>query len=206
MPPCSILLLRKMRLFTYSPVTSAGRQCWYEHDTILTQNFHCAIKFICLGKKFIQKFLQKHFNAKRLFRSLYLKYKKEYKLKGIKLYRFSPPPDVFADHLKNPDNEGFCVPDESGCLGSGVLNISPCKGKLIVKKKKMINRYRTRFKQSCTIQKCASNFNLADGAPIALSQPHFYEGADEYINAITGMNPSDDCATNIDIEPVSRIR
>ena len=62
-------------------------------------------------------------------RSIYIKYKEEYKLKGIDLYRFSPPADVFANHTENPDNEGFCIPDESGCLGSGVLNISPCKSK-----------------------------------------------------------------------------
>ena len=40
-------------------------------------------------------------------------------------------------------------------------------------------------------------------APIILSQPHFYQGAEEYINAITGMNPSEEHATDIDIEPVS---
>ncbi len=61
---------------------------------------------------------------------MYLEYKKEQKLKGISLHRFSPPKDVFADYHQNPDNIGFCVPDESGCLGSGVLDVSGCKGAL----------------------------------------------------------------------------
>ena len=44
---------------------------------------------------------------------------------------------------------------------------------------------------------------LLGNAPIILSQPHFYQGATEYIDAITGMNPSEEHATDIDIEPVS---
>ena len=62
-------------------------------------------------------------------RSISIEYMKEYKLKGIKLYRFSPTAEVFANHTENPDNVGFCIPDETGCLGSGVLNVSPCKSK-----------------------------------------------------------------------------
>ena len=59
--------------------------------------------------------------------SIHLRYVKSYSLKGIGLYRFSPPADVFANHTENPDNLGFCVPDNSSCLGSGVLNVAPCK-------------------------------------------------------------------------------
>ena len=45
----------------------------------------------------------------------------------------------------------------------------------------------------------------AVGGPIVLSQPHFYQGAKEYIDAITGMKPSLEHSTDIDIEPVSVI-
>ena len=69
------------------------------------------------------------------------------------------------DHVHNPDNAGFCVP---GCLESGVLDVSSCKG-----------------------------------APIIVSQPHFYQGSPNYIHAIIGMEPDEQYSTLIDIEPVS---
>ncbi len=44
------------------------------------------------------------------------------------------------------------------------------------------------------------------GAPIIMSQPHFYEGAQQYIDAIDGISPSSDHKTNINIEPVSDLK
>ncbi|XP_034402684.1 lysosome membrane protein 2c [Cyclopterus lumpus] len=61
-----------------------------------------------------------------LCRSLYVLYEEEVTVKGIPGYRFSPPSKVFANKTVNPANAGFCVPAEN-CLGSGVLNVSPCK-------------------------------------------------------------------------------
>uniref|UniRef100_A0A8C4HJJ3 Lysosome membrane protein 2 n=1 Tax=Dicentrarchus labrax TaxID=13489 RepID=A0A8C4HJJ3_DICLA len=61
-----------------------------------------------------------------LCRSLYALYEEDVTVKGIPGYRFSPPSMVFANVTVNPANAGFCVPAEN-CLGSGVLNVSPCK-------------------------------------------------------------------------------
>lgn len=43
---------------------------------------------------------------------------------AIPVYRFTPPEDVFASPVTNPDNQGFCTPD---CLEAGVLNVSNCR-------------------------------------------------------------------------------
>jgi len=42
---------------------------------------------------------------------------------------------------------------------------------------------------------------VCKGAPVVISQPHFYEAAQEYIDAIDGMKPSQQYMTYIDIEP-----
>lgn len=62
-------------------------------------------------------------------RSVYVDYNKTTYVKGIKTYHFVPPATVFMDHIKNPNNTGFCVPE---CLGSGVLDVSSCKSAPII--------------------------------------------------------------------------
>ncbi|KAL2099686.1 hypothetical protein ACEWY4_004080 [Coilia grayii] len=61
-----------------------------------------------------------------LCRSLYATYEKEVWVKNLPAYRFVPPYEVFANWTINPANAGFCVP-AGNCLGSGLLNVSPCK-------------------------------------------------------------------------------
>ncbi|XP_069020070.1 lysosome membrane protein 2c [Embiotoca jacksoni] len=61
-----------------------------------------------------------------LCRSLYAVYEGDVVVKKIPGYRFSPPSEVFANRTLNPANAGFCVPADN-CLGSGLLNVSPCK-------------------------------------------------------------------------------
>ncbi|XP_040915173.1 lysosome membrane protein 2c [Toxotes jaculatrix] len=61
-----------------------------------------------------------------LCRSLYALYEEDVTVKGIPGYRFVPPSEVFANLTVNPSNAGFCVPP-GNCLGSGLLNVSPCK-------------------------------------------------------------------------------
>ena len=61
-----------------------------------------------------------------VFRSIYLSYTKDVKLRGIPLYRFNAPKEVFYSVKKNPANKGFCVPTEN-CLASGLLNVESCR-------------------------------------------------------------------------------
>ncbi|XP_077479354.1 lysosome membrane protein 2c [Stigmatopora argus] len=61
-----------------------------------------------------------------LCRSIYAIFDTDVTVKGIPGYRFTPPSEVFANVSINPSNAGFCVPADN-CLGSGVLNVKPCK-------------------------------------------------------------------------------
>uniref|UniRef100_A0A4W4FFP9 Scavenger receptor class B, member 2c n=1 Tax=Electrophorus electricus TaxID=8005 RepID=A0A4W4FFP9_ELEEL len=60
-----------------------------------------------------------------LCRSLYSTFEAERSVKGIPVYRFVPPFEVFANKSVNPANAGFCL--GGNCLGSGLLNVSVCK-------------------------------------------------------------------------------
>ncbi|XP_078070377.1 lysosome membrane protein 2c [Mustelus asterias] len=66
------------------------------------------------------------FFSSDLCRSLYATFEKELGVKGIPVFRFVLPSEVFANVTVNPENAGFCVP-AGNCLGSGVLNVSTCK-------------------------------------------------------------------------------
>lgn len=61
-----------------------------------------------------------------LCRSIYMEFEKDVEVNGIPAYRFTPPRSVFASKEENPANEGFCVSPQE-CLGTGVLNVSPCR-------------------------------------------------------------------------------
>ncbi|XP_030211225.1 lysosome membrane protein 2 isoform X1 [Gadus morhua] len=61
-----------------------------------------------------------------LCRSIFMEFEKDVTVKGIPAYRFTPPRAVLASKEENPANEGFCVTPKE-CLGSGVLNVSPCR-------------------------------------------------------------------------------
>lgn len=48
------------------------------------------------------------------------------KVKGIKLYRFIAPKELYLSGDVYEANKGFCVPSNS-CLPTGLLNISRCQ-------------------------------------------------------------------------------
>ncbi|XP_077132234.1 lysosome membrane protein 2 [Ranitomeya variabilis] len=61
-----------------------------------------------------------------LCRSIFAVYEASNSVKGISVFRFTPPAKVFANVTVNPDNAGYCVP-KGNCLPSGLLNVSVCK-------------------------------------------------------------------------------
>ncbi|XP_067894635.1 lysosome membrane protein 2-like [Heterodontus francisci] len=66
------------------------------------------------------------FFSSDLCRSLYATFEKELSVKGVPVFRFLLPSEIFANSSDNPANSGFCVP-AGNCLGSGVLNVSTCR-------------------------------------------------------------------------------
>jgi len=92
--------------------------------------------------------------------------KEEFYKEDLIANRYIPPENAMGSHLdtnpnrKNPDNECYCV-DGFTCFKSGVLNMAPCK--------------RTP--------------DRPQGAPLALSYPHFYQADQSYLDAVDGLNP-----------------
>uniref|UniRef100_A0A4W4FD07 Scavenger receptor class B, member 1 n=1 Tax=Electrophorus electricus TaxID=8005 RepID=A0A4W4FD07_ELEEL len=61
-----------------------------------------------------------------LCRSIYMLFEKEVEVKGIPAYRYTPPHEVLASPKNNPENKGFCLPQDQ-CLDDGVLNVATCR-------------------------------------------------------------------------------
>ena len=58
-------------------------------------------------------------------RSISLKHTSSVTLKGVDLYRFTPPDTMLQSGNGNPDNQCFC---RGTCLKDGALDISVCRG------------------------------------------------------------------------------
>ncbi|KAG8577088.1 hypothetical protein GDO81_010064 [Engystomops pustulosus] len=78
----------------------------------------------------VDKNLRLYFFSSEICRSIYGEFEKEYKLRGIKLYRFVVPKLALASPLENPDNHCFCTDllISRNCTGSGVLDLRACQG------------------------------------------------------------------------------
>ena len=59
-------------------------------------------------------------------RSVYFTYESTVKVKGIKLYRFIAPKELYLSGYVREANKGFCVPSNK-CLPTGLLNVSRCQ-------------------------------------------------------------------------------
>lgn len=58
---------------------------------------------------------------------LFFRFEKEVERSGgVPGYRFTPPPDVFADRERNPENDCFC-PAGPPCAPHGLFNVSLCQ-------------------------------------------------------------------------------
>jgi len=101
-------------------------------------------------------------------RKIGLKYEKDVEYGELGSLRFIPPPNALGsaddtnDTMRNEDNKCYCLKDKGfDCFKSGVLNMAPCK----------------------------ITANLPNGAPIALSYPHFYQADPQYLEAVEGLKP-----------------
>lgn len=101
-------------------------------------------------------------------RKVNLEYEQEVEHAGLNSLRFIAPANTLGSHddddpdRVNKANECFCLKDDGfSCFKSGVLNLAPCK----------------------------RSESLPEGAPIALSFPHFYQSHPSFREAVGGMVP-----------------
>jgi len=101
-------------------------------------------------------------------RKIDLRFEKKVVHHGLESLRFIPPANALGSHTdpdpkkRNRRNSCYCLEDQGfSCFKSGVLNLAPCK----------------RME------------DLPQGAPIALSFPHFYQADQSFHDAVSGMVP-----------------
>jgi len=101
-------------------------------------------------------------------RKIGLEFEKDVQYGELNSLRFIPPVNALGaaddtnETMKNADNQCFCMKDEGfDCFKSGVMNMAPCK----------------------------VTADLPNGAPIALSYPHFYQADPHYLNSVEGLKP-----------------
>ena len=105
-------------------------------------------------------------------RRLSLYYEQETEHAGIRSFRYIPKINALGSHddpdteKRNSANACYCLAEENfECFKSGVLNLAPCK----------------------------RTDSLPQGAPIAVSFPHFYQADPSFLAAIeSGLNPEKD--------------
>ncbi|CAG0920708.1 unnamed protein product [Notodromas monacha] len=77
-------------------------------------------------KPFIKKTDRLNIFDTNTCRVLYMEYVQKIKHRGIEGYRFTLPEFQLANHTVNPDNVCYCYPDDSNCLGAGIINLVSC--------------------------------------------------------------------------------
>lgn len=116
------------------------------------------------------------------------------KLHGIDAYWFELSENAFYDQSDDDDTSCFCE-SENSCLRKGLGNIAPCyfsKQKIQLFKKG----------ENC---KNFHKFSLPPkDIPMAVSQPHYFNGDPALLNEVDGMRPDGQKhQTTVVIQPVS---
>ena len=134
----------------------------------------------------------------QLCRSIWLSFKQEVNIQGIKTYQFSPSPDVFS--MSNPNNYCYCptvrdcaiaVPENdtwdmsecNECI-DGLLSLQGCQGWCLCYQS-MLNPF-------------------SPGAPVIMSTPHFLDADPALALAIDGIDPDPvKHITYLNLEPMT---
>ena len=145
--------------------------------------------------------------------SIYIKYKEDTSTRGIPLFRFSTPPDVFAAPKKRPRNACYCTIQTGNGNGNGPksnnnnhLNQQPPVSP--ADKSQPASGHNQPARSRITNSRCyidgLMDLSLCQkGAPIAASSPHFYN-ADPMLAMAAGLRPNKELhETYLDIEPMT---
>ncbi|KAG7320618.1 hypothetical protein KOW79_016471 [Hemibagrus wyckioides] len=79
---------------------------------------------------FLEKKTPLYFFSSDICRSVSAVFEESLDLKGITVYRYMLPSNTFASPAENPDNQCYCISNETtrNCTVAGVLDVSTCKG------------------------------------------------------------------------------
>jgi len=125
-----------------------------------------------------------YFFVPQLCRSMYATYSTDTTVRGISAYQFTIPSKLFLDATKNPDNAAFCsknvMMNRTVCWPSGLITLSSC----------LVNSLPIR------------GLSL----PVFASSPHFYQGDQELVDAIDGVQPNPALhKTYLSFEPITGV-
>lgn len=148
--------------------------------------------------------------------SLYIKYKEDTEVRGIQLFRFTTPGELFAAPKKTAKNACYCtIASPSGSSGSESTEtrLTSTGGQVDQlqqqQQQKKGKAERSSGQQSTiTDSRCywdgLMDLSLCQrGAPVAASSPHFYN-ADPMLALAAGLKPNKELhETYIDIEPMT---
>lgn len=160
--------------------------------------------------------------------SVYIKYKEDTQAKGIPLYRFTTPPEVFGSPKKHPRNECYCsaylssMPSQADASSQSTSQATTSSGARISINNSPLahdKRHQTTIAPNisslidseiddsrCYIDGLFDLSPCQKGAPIAASSPHFYNAERMLIAMTHKMEPNAERhATYVDIEPMTGV-
>lgn len=146
--------------------------------------------------------------------SLYIKYQEDTQVRGIPLFRFTTPAELFAAPKKNAKNACYCTIGSSTRSSAG--SDSTSSGHVKLDRRQLELQKKSKAERSSSQQESATitdarcyldglmDLSLCQrGAPVAASSPHFYN-ADPMLALVSGLKPNKELhETHIDIEPMT---